>query len=397
MSQALASPANCCLPCDDVPAEQLVGPQGKSAYQVAVDEGFVGTVTEWLVSLDGANGLDGYSLMTANFIQPAVGATVTVEMLNSSWAALFMDIFQESGGYYQVTGIPDSTHLTIKNRGYTANAAPGATIPAGSRITTAGEKGTAGAAGGGGDMLGANDLSDVASPSASLTNLGGTTVGKAMFEVANPGAIRFVRVDAANTVTLRAASDMRDDLDVVPGTDVQVFDTDLTAIAALVSAANKLPYATGAGTWSLTDLTATARTVLDDSTTAAMLITLGKVLPRQGLLANLTAVDMNVTADTAMGIVATRFRVSVVIVEAATATLATAPCTGGLFKTAGGLNPICADQTLAPCVLPTNFKSLTVAGIGLTDVFIADLIFRVGTPAGFAATANCWVFGEDLS
>lgn len=34
----------------------LVGPQGKSAYQVAVDAGFEGTISEWLLSLKGAKG-----------------------------------------------------------------------------------------------------------------------------------------------------------------------------------------------------------------------------------------------------------------------------------------------------------------------------------------------------
>jgi hypothetical protein len=50
----------------------------------------------------------------------------------------------------------------------------------------------------------------------------------------------------------------------------QPLDTDLTAIAALVSAADKLPYATGAGTWALTNFTAAGRALVDDADVATM-------------------------------------------------------------------------------------------------------------------------------
>lgn len=48
----------------------------------------------------------------------------------------------------------------------------------------------------------------------------------------------------------------------------QPLDTDLTAIAALVSAADKMPYATGSGTWALATVTTFARSLLDDADAA---------------------------------------------------------------------------------------------------------------------------------
>lgn len=54
----------------------------------------------------------------------------------------------------------------------------------------------------------------------------------------------------------------------------QPLDADLTAIAALTSAADKMAYATGSGTWALTTVTAAGRALLDDADAATMRTTL---------------------------------------------------------------------------------------------------------------------------
>jgi hypothetical protein len=73
------------------------------------------------------------------------------------------------------------------------------------------------------------------------------------------------------------ASGARTSLGVVIGTDVQAYDADLAAIAALTSAADKMPYATGAQTWALADLTSFARSLLATTNTSTFLAALGQI------------------------------------------------------------------------------------------------------------------------
>lgn len=115
------------------------------------DDG-AGNPTLELTPPDGGGG-PGATTLLASFTQPAVNSNVVANVADTGGLAVGMALFVAAGGYYQVVSIGDATHVTLKNLGYTGNAAPAASVPltglvvAGGFIGPTGASGAAGAAG----------------------------------------------------------------------------------------------------------------------------------------------------------------------------------------------------------------------------------------------------------
>lgn len=135
----------------------------------------------------GAAGNDGqsaYSVTTAAFTQPAVGATVLVQIASTAWFGVGQTIFVENGGYYEVITKPNTTTATLENLGVTGFAAPAASVALGSTVTSAAIIG--GAAGG--DLTGTYPDPTITSDAVTYDKMQDTTVTDVLLGRSTAGA-----------------------------------------------------------------------------------------------------------------------------------------------------------------------------------------------------------------
>ena len=94
-----------------------------------------------LGGLKGEMGINSYTYIAEDFLQPAIYSNVNVTVDSTEQFLENTIIYVESGGYFSIESIVDSETLEIKNLGYIQNVVETTSIPTGSKVLIAGERG----------------------------------------------------------------------------------------------------------------------------------------------------------------------------------------------------------------------------------------------------------------
>lgn len=143
----------------------------------------------------GANGFNAFTVTTASFIMPAIGASVNIAVSATNqytgvWAALGQAIYITDGirlGYFEVTTAGTQTTIGVKNLGYTGNSAPGAVFSSGSKVSPGGLQGPTGTAGTNGVAVLADDYVEVPTSNTSYVAVKTLTLANTVFTQSKDG------------------------------------------------------------------------------------------------------------------------------------------------------------------------------------------------------------------
>lgn len=124
----MSSSATPCTPC-------CATPQNVQVPGVAGAAGAAGS--------DGSNGISAYTVTTADFTVPAVGANVTVPVGNSSWMVVGQPIFVQGPANFVVSSKPDTTSVILTFQGFEDDVAPATVISSGAGVSPGGVQASA--------------------------------------------------------------------------------------------------------------------------------------------------------------------------------------------------------------------------------------------------------------
>lgn len=226
----------------------------------------------------------GQVVVIASTASPGNQMTGIITSYNSGTGALVVDV-------QQTLGSGTLAAWTISLGALVSSTLPSQTSNSGKFLTTNGTSASWGDA-----LVPSGNLAGLSNYTTARSNLGlaiGTNVQAYDAELAaiagltsaadrlpyftgsGTAALATFTADARTLVGGANFAAMRTSLGLVIGTNVQAYNANLAALAGLTLAANKLPYATGAGAMALTDLSSFARTFLDDASAGDVRTTIG--------------------------------------------------------------------------------------------------------------------------